>query len=41
MQSATDSTPARAGVSRIRVFAADVTRLLERVIAWDGKAWDA
>jgi creatinine amidohydrolase len=29
------------GEALFRVFAADVVRFLERVVAWDGQAWDA
>jgi creatinine amidohydrolase len=35
------SATAEKGEALFRVFAADVTSFLERVIAWDGKAWDA
>lgn len=35
------SASAEKGECLFRVFAADVVRLLERAIAWDGKAWDA
>lgn len=32
---------AEKGEALFRVFAADVVRFLERVVAWDGRAWDA
>ncbi len=32
---------AEKGETIFRVFAADVVQFLERVIAWDGKSWDA
>jgi creatinine amidohydrolase len=35
------SANAAKGEALFRVFAADVVGFLERVIAWDGKAWDA
>lgn len=35
------SATAEKGEALFRVFAADVVRLLERVVAWDGKVWDA
>lgn len=35
------SASAEKGEALFRVFAADVQRLLERAIAWDGNAWDA
>jgi len=38
-----DPRPASAekGEALFRLFAADVVKLLERVLAWDGKEWDA
>jgi creatinine amidohydrolase len=38
-----DPRPATAekGEALFRLFAADVVKLMERVIAWDGKEWDA
>lgn len=35
------SATAEKGETLIRVFAADVVALLERVVAWDGQQWDA
>jgi len=32
---------AEKGETIFRVFSADVVKFLERVVAWDGKAWDA
>ena len=31
---------AEIGAALFEVFAADVVRLLERVLAWDGKSWN-
>jgi creatinine amidohydrolase len=31
---------AEKGETLLRLFAADVVALLERVVAWDGKAWE-
>ncbi len=32
---------AEKGEALFRLFAGDVVKLLERVVAWDGKEWDA